>query len=112
MLPLQQSVHHTKKDNTFLCYSLAVTDPGQIQDFYKALKLKHPTATHVLCAYKLWNSKFKGTDNLDNGDYGGSRQLLQALDYTKKQNTCIFLVRYYSGQKLGPYRFKVFNKVL
>ena len=26
-------------------------------------------------------------------------------------NTCIFLVRYYSGQKLGPYRFKVFNEV-
>ena len=47
MLPLQQLVHNTKKDNTFLCYSMAVTDPGQIQDFYKALKLKHPTATHV-----------------------------------------------------------------
>ena len=64
---------------------MAVTYPGQIQDFYKALKLKHPTATHVLCAYKLWNSKFKGTDNLDDGDYGGSRQLLWALDYTKKK---------------------------
>ena len=49
--------------------------------------------------YKLWNSKFKGTDNLDDGDNGGSRQLLWALDYTKKQNTCIFLVRYYSGKK-------------
>ena len=83
-LPLQQLGCHTKKYNTFLCYSMAVTDPRNIQDFYKALKLKHPTATHVSCAYKLWNSMFKGTDNLDNGNYGGSRQLLQALDYTKK----------------------------
>ena len=50
-------------------------------------------------------------DNLDNGDYSGSRQLLWVLDYTKKQNTCIFLVRYYSGQKLGLYRIKVFIEV-
>ena len=81
---------------------MVITDPRQIQDFYKALKLKHSTVTHVLCTYKLWNSMFKGTDNLDDGDYVGSRQLLWALDYTKKQNTCIFLVRYYSGQKTGP----------
>ena len=91
---------------------MAVTDPGQIQDLYKALKLKHPTATSCLvCLINYGTLKFKGTDNLDDSDYGGSRQLLWELDYTKKQNICILLVRYYSGQKLGPYRFKVFNEV-
>ena len=38
-----------------------------------ALQLKHPGATHIMCAYSLWKDKYKGSDNLDDGDHGGSQ---------------------------------------
>ena len=76
-----------------------------------ALQLKHPGATHIMCAYSLWNDKYKGSDNLDDGDHGGSWQLLKVIDQSKCHNICLFLVRYYHGTKLGPYRFQIFSRL-
>ena len=91
---------------------MTVTDPGQMQDFHKALKLKYPTATHVFCALQtleLFNLKEQITLTMVTtvvaGNYNGH------WITPKKQNTCIFLSRILLRSNTGPLQIQSIQEV-
>ena len=96
----------------FIGYSAPVHSFEEIQEMYLKVKLIHPSADHVICAYstdfdqnELFNSDF-----CDDGEHGAGRQLLNYMKEKDIHNRVIFVVRFFGGEKLGTKRFECILK--
>ena len=97
-----------KEMNKFTGYSADVESLQQIRDVYMKLRLAHPKARHIMCAYQIEDQEEKYYDRsrcCDDGEHGASSKLLEILTGNRISQKAIFVVRYYSGQKIGPARF-------
>ena len=103
---LQRGETITERNSRFISYAAQANDLEKIQETYLKVKLLHPTAHHIMCAYKLPKHVHPtfASDFFDDGEHGGGRVLLQLLG--DRSNTVLFVVRYYGGQKLGADRFR------
>ena len=95
------------KGSRFIGYTAEVKDYQMIQEMYLKIKLIHPTANHVICAYRLPHS-----DNdmfrsffCDDGEHGAGRVLLDHMKEHEYMDRVFFVVRYYGGTKLSADRF-------
>ena len=91
----------------FTGYTITPTSFQHIQDAYTRIKLIHPDADHVVCAFYVSNveGELFAQDYCDDGEHGGGRHLLNYLLENKLKQRAIFVVRYFGGTKLNAHRF-------
>ena len=95
-----------ESNSKFTAYTAQVTTYEQINDLYLKIKLIHPVADHVICAYHVSNDDFFNTDHCDDGEHGAGRAILSYMKENDITDRVIFVVRYFGGVKLGPKRFE------
>ena len=92
----------------FIGYTVEVETIQDVNAAYYKIRRLHGRAHHVMCSYRLTECVGPlNQDNIDDGEYGGSRNILQYLKSQEILNTAIFVVRYYGGAHLGPLRFQL-----
>lgn len=77
---------------------------GDFESLNKALRDEHPKAAHVVWAYRYLNEFSQIVENSsDDGEPKGSSApaLLSALRGAELVDTCVLVVRYFGGIKLG-----------
>ena len=96
-----------KDGNEFTGYTLAVNNVQQIRDAYLKLRLIHPRARHIICAYILKNIDTPENKNFcDDDEISAGRILLDILQNNQMENRVIFVIRYFGENKIGQDRFK------
>ena len=108
---LAATEEYSEKDNRFKAYLLETGEINEVRTVYKHIRIKHADATHITVAYNLDNINLEFSDYVDNGKIGAGSRLLKAMTDCKIVNSAIYLVRYHSGQNLGPRRFQVFKEM-
>ena len=97
-----------KDGNEFTGYTIAVSKLDQIKDSYLKLRLLHPRARHIICAYMINDSTILEQDHkgfCDDDEVGAGRILLNFMEFNELQNRAIFVIRYF-GHKIGNDRLK------
>ena len=98
------------QNSRFVAYSALISSYEEIQEMYLKVKLLHPAANHVICAYQTDLDDIFNCDFCDDGEHGAGRTLLTFMKDNNLTNRVIFVVRYYGGSKLGPARFECIVK--
>lgn len=112
-IKMAKGLHEEQDENMFVAYATSVTNHSEINQAYKKMRLMHGEATHVACAYKLRSVKAPyNQGGADDGEHGATRNMLQVLQDGDLNNIAVFMVRYFSGVKLGPRRFKLIKTVM
>ena len=91
--------------NVFAAHVLSTNSLKEVQDGYLKLKLIHPKARHIMCAYLLEGDELFDRGYCDDGEFGASVKILEYLIEHNIRCRAIYVVRYYSGRKIGPDRF-------
>lgn len=95
----------------FIGYAADAFSFDQVKKQQLAIRLKHPTATHISAAFRVPGDDFTTNQGLvDDGEHGGARAIMKVLFKEKRENTAVFVVRYYGGKHLGPARFGSIEK--
>ena len=109
---ITQGTTSTKEGNKFTGCAAEVHSIENLIVCYKQLRYRFPEASHVMCAYRILDPDIAHTqDAVNHGKHGVGRQLLNLLVDGQHDNKAVFVVRYHSGTNIGPYRFKLINKV-
>ena len=93
------------RGSTFTGYTITPAKYSDIQDAYCKLKLLHPGADHVMCAFYMSECDVFAQDYCDDGEHGGERHLLDYLLQNKLKQRAVFVVRYFGGVKLADHRY-------
>ena len=105
-LPVCKGVEVQEDGNVFIGFTLAAGDFNKINDAYLKMKLCYPKARHIVCAYYLDGEEYHYTrGSCDDGEHGAGIKLLRYMLENNLRNRVIFVVRYYSGKKIGLNRF-------
>ena len=92
--------------NVFWGYTLPVNNIQQINQAYLKLRILHPRARHIICAYILENVQDPEQMNFcDDGEIAAGRILLKLLQENNMQKRAIFALRYFGENKIGNERF-------
>ena len=95
-----------ESSSRFIGYSLVPGDYKEIQEAYYKLKLLHPEADHIMCAFYMQESNdIFAQDYCDDGEHGGGRKLLDYLLENRLKQRAVFVVRYFGGIKMNNQRF-------
>lgn len=96
----------------FVGYAAEIHSVQQAQNYYDALRLRTPDATHIACAFSLPGTAIDANQgSVDDGEHGSGRTLLSLLHRNKANNTAIFLTRHYGGKHIGAARFQIMERV-
>ena len=90
-----------EKKSKFLSYLYRVQTKEQVEEIVQKLRKEHKKATHICYAYSL---KFPFLEKaVDDGEPGGTagRPILSVIQKRGVTDTCVFVVRYFGGIKLG-----------
>ena len=73
----------------------------EVQSALSDLRAEHKKATHICYAYSLKNPFMEKA--VDDGEPGGTagRPILSVIQKKGVTDTCVFVVRYFGGIKLG-----------
>ena len=89
-----------------------VSSLDEVQKLYHKLKNDHISATHVMCGFRLFGSRFYELQSYkDDDEYGGGRCILEEIRNNKLWNVVVFIVRYHNGPNLGKLRFETITKM-
>ena len=102
-----RSKQTTEKNNTFSGYAIKTFDIREVHAVYKHLKLKHADSTHVTLAYHAIGDRPVKSDYSDDGEIGAGRKIVDWLIQYKQEGVAVYIVRYHSGQNLGPCHFEI-----
>ena len=99
----------TKDKSHFQAHSVKITSPDEVVPAIKALCADTTIAgaTHLMYAYRV------GTENRcihnfeDDGEWGGARHIMDAIQKKNVYNHLICITRWYGGQHIGPVRFDI-----
>ena len=98
----------THKASRFIGIAHAVKNIDDVCEGYHKVKTLYSDTTHVMCAYRLHNSRGPfGQDGLDDGKHGSGHHMLSLIKEKKYENIAVYVVRYYGGLHLGPFHFQV-----
>ena len=77
-----------------------------MEQAYLKIKLSYPKARHIMCAYFLPGDDLHlARGCCDDGEHGAGNKILDFLIRNDLENRAVFVIRYYSGKKIGPSRF-------
>ena len=110
--PLYQGEYREKKGSTFYAYSAKVQNMEQVRVLYAKLRKEHLNASHIACGYCFFHANTPlYQDYSDDGEYGGGRKVLNAIQQVGVFNFCVFIVHYHGGLNLGPTRFDIISEL-
>ena len=105
-LPICKGPQLESEGNLFIGFSLAVNSLDSISKAYLKMKICYPKARHIMCAYMLQGEEYHMTrGSCDDGEHGAGNRMLQMLIDNNMEARVVFVVRFYSGKKIGPSRF-------
>lgn len=107
VIKFQQSDVRRDNSSTFTAFAAHVHSMTEARRFYTKIKQLHPSADHVIAAYKL--ATVQGYN--DDFEYGAGVKILSLFDVQKIQDVITIVVRYYSGKHMGPKRFQCITEV-
>ena len=97
----------THKASRFIGVAHAMKNIDDICEGYCKVKTLYSDTTHVICVYRLLNSRGPfGQDGLDDGDHGSGHHMLSLLKENNYENMAVYVVRYYGELHHGPSIFK------
>ena len=101
MIDFAKTVEIVEKKSKFVGYLLECEDVASVSKALDFLKTLHKKATHICYAYSL-KTPF-AEKAVDDGEPGGTagRPILSVIQKQKRENVCVFVVRYFGGVKLG-----------
>lgn len=90
------------KKSEFIAYAKMVETQGDAENFIDEIRKEHSKATHVCYAYSINNDTLIQKMS-DDGEPSGTAgmPLLNLIKLKELKNTCIIVVRYFGGIKLG-----------
>ena len=95
-----------EKGSTFRGLGAKITSRAELRRAYKKARRNFPAATHVMCAYTFKKSKDENEyGKQDDGEWGGSHRILEAITAAKATNVAVFVVRQFGGLEIGMNRF-------
>ena len=91
-----------ERGSKFLAYACPVETEDAAQHFLQTIKKEHPKARHYCTGLRLFPDGSLERSN-DDGEPSGSagRPILGQLIKNNLTNTCVVVVRYFGGTKLG-----------
>ena len=107
-LKLEHGPQREKAGNQFIKYTMCTSSLKQVCDANFKLRLAHPKARHIRCAYVIKDEEEAQHDrqgNCDDGEHGASINLLEILLGNNISQCAVYVLRYYSRVKIGPDRF-------
>ena len=110
--PISRAPETVKKDgNTFLGYSVCSNNFMEVQNAYLHVKLHHPGARHIVCAYRLPGLPDHEYNNYCDGDETGmGNAILSWMEENQITHRAIFLIQY-CGEKLGSDRYLLYKQI-
>lgn len=101
MSKFANKVEIVEKKSRFLGYLFHCKTVDEVQEALTLLKSEHKKATHICYAYSLSNPFLEKA--VDDGEPGGTagRPILSVIQKKAAKDTCVFVVRYFGGIKLG-----------
>ena len=101
-----------KNGSKFTSYAAEVEDFNQVKAVYKRIKEDNLSATHILCAYRIYGKQLHILQDFsDDGEWGGGRHILDVLKKLGVYNIAVFVVRVHDGPNLGKDRFDIIKKL-
>ena len=92
--------------NIFQAFTLCTNSLQTIQDAYMKMRLCYPKARHIMCAYLVEGEEYYQTRGYcDDGEHAAGLRILQYLIENGFQARVVFVIRQYSGRKIGQDRF-------
>ena len=92
----------TINGSSFYAYAATVHSLDEVKASYKIVKAQHISASHIMCSYKIFGSKFYELQNYsDDGKHAGGKVILNCLKDMKVWNLAVFVVRYHEGPNLS-----------
>ena len=96
----------------FYAYCKEVNTFEDIQEAYRVIKNDHISSTHIVCGYRLFNTRSSShQDFSDDGETGAGRRLLEVIREMNIWNMAVFIVRYHEGPNLGKQRFELYSEL-
>ena len=97
----------------FIGFSLATDSIDTVRMGYMKMKLCHPKARHIICAFHIPGEEWhKSRGYCDDVEHGAGTKLLNFLIRNNMQCRVVFVVRYYSSKKIGKNRFTCIENAL
>ena len=94
----------THKASRFIGVTHAMMNIDDICEGYHKVKALYSDATHIMCVYRLHNSRGPfGQDGLDDGRHGSGYHMLLLPKEKNYENLAVYVVRYYGGLHFGPF---------
>ncbi len=93
---------YREKGSKFYAFATPVSSQKEAEAEIRALKEKHPEASHHCCAYRVGVDEGIQREN-DDGEPGGTagRPIMNAIRSYGITNVVLVVVRYFGGTKLG-----------
>ena len=94
------------KGNTFAAYTKDINSVEEINKAYLNIRLKHPEARHIICAYSIDHQHLHKANNFcDDQDVGMGRALLSIMEDNAITHRVFFVVRHVGPARIGPIHF-------
>ena len=107
-IPTTKGETVSKQGNSFIAYGVDVITPQAVRDVYTKVRLLHPKARHIICAWNLPQVGPQFQDYCDDQEFGSGRWLLDEMKQSNIKNMAIYVVRY-CGEKLAQERNKMYT---
>ena len=108
-LPLSEEVKLQEKDSSFYAFTASVSSFSAIQASYTQVRLLHPKARHIICAYNIPGDKFyENCDGCDDQEFGATRSILKEMREKNIGCRAFYVVRYCGKEKLNARRFECY----
>ena len=97
-----------KDGNLFTAYSYEATEYQAIQDAYMKIRLNHPSARHIVCAWSIPGRKiYEANDYCDDEEHGIGKHILDLLIDNNITCRAVFVVQKF-GRKLNNERIAAY----
>lgn len=111
-LKIKEGTTETVGGSKFTGYAAEIFSADQAQNFYDALRMRVPDATHIACAFLIPGTNIaKMQGSIDDGEHGAGRTLINLLYKYKGYNRMVLITRHYGGMHIGATRFSIMERV-
>ena len=106
---IKTGIQIQSESSYFQGYVADIETLDEISNLYIAMRCMHMDARHIVMAYRLPGRDFiKYQDGEDDGEWGASRYILNALKYANIMHRVVFVTRRYDGAHIGKKRFEAY----
>ena len=103
----------TQDGSSFVAYAVPVNSHLTVENTYMRLRLKHPRAKHIVCAYTIPGMpRFKHEEYCNDGEIGAGKMLMNLIKINQLTNIAIFVVRTQNGGNIGSVRFEMMKQAV